>query len=413
MMDVPWLREAYRRTRRDGAVGVDGVTAKDYEEHLDENLRSLLDRAKSGTYRAPPVRRVHIPKGSGKETRPIGIPSLEDKVLQRAVVMLLEPIYEHDFHEGSYGFRPGRSAHQALESLWRCSMNVSGGWILEVDIRKFFDTIDHAHLRKFLRHRVRDGVLTRLIGKWLNAGVMENGNVSYPEEGSPQGGVISPMLANVFLHYVLDLWFEQVVRPRMSGHIDLIRFADDFVMVFSREEDARRVMEVIPKRFEKYGLMVHPEKTRLVDFRRPRRHRNHRGDEPGDQKPETFDLLGFTHYWTTNYKGKQIIRRKTMKKRLARAIHSVRQWCRLNRHNPIKQQYQKLVQKVRGHYAYYGITGNAISLAKFQCEVERAWRYWLDRRNRERSMTWDKYQRLLKRYPLPRPRIVHSYVRNT
>ena len=411
IMDLAWLREAYRRTRRDGAVGVDGVTVEQYEEDLDENLQSLLDRAKSGTYRAPPVRRVHIPKGSGSETRPIGIPSFEDKVLQRAVVMLLEPIHEEDFHEGSYGFRSGRSAHQALEALWKCSMNVAGGWILEVDLRKFFDTIDHGHLRDFLRHRVRDGVLTRLIGKWLNAGVMENGQVSYPEEGSPQGGVISPMLANVFLHYVLDQWFEQEVRPRMQGHVDLIRFADDFVMVFSREEDAKRVMKVLPKRFEKYGLTVHPEKTRLVDFRRPSRHHNQRDDDSGHRKPETFDLLGFTHYWTTNYQGKVIIRRKTMKKRLARAIHSVRQWCRLNRHNPLKEQYTKLVEKVRGHYAYYGITGNVRSLAKFHCEVERSWRLWLTRRNRERSMTWDEFRRLLQSYPLPRRRIVHSYVR--
>lgn len=413
LMDVAWLREAYRRTRRDGAVGVDGVTAEEYEEHLDENLQSLLDRSKSGSYRAPPVRRVHIPKGSGNETRPIGIPSFEDKVLQRAVVMLLEPICEEDFHEGSYGFRPKRSAHQALEALWKCSMNVAGGWILEVDIRKFFDTIDHTHLRDFLRHRVRDGVLTRLIGKWLNAGVMANGTVTYPEEGSPQGGVISPILANVFLHYVLDQWFAEEVVPRMNRRVDLVRFADDFVMVFSREDDARRVMELIPKRFEKYGLTVHPEKTRLVDFRRPSRHRNHRDNDSGDPKPETFDLLGFTHYWTTNYKGRLIIRRKTMKKRLARAIRSVRQWCRLNRHHPIKEQYEKLVQKVRGHYAYYGITGNAISLGTFHCEVERSWRFWLDRRNSERSMTWDKYRRLLQRHPLPQPRIVHSYVRAT
>jgi len=413
MMDVAWLREAYRRTRRDGAVGVDGVTAEEYGKHLDENLQSLLDRAKSGSYRAPPVRRVHIPKGSGNETRPIGIPAFEDKVLQRAVVMLLEPIYEEDFHEGSYGFRQKRSAHQALEALWKCSMNVAGGWILEVDIRKFFDTIDHAHLRDFLRHRVRDGVLTRLIGKWLNAGVMEDGRITYPEEGSPQGGVVSPILANVFLHYVLDRWFAEAVVPRMKGRVNLIRFADDFVMVFSSEEDARRVMEVIPKRFERYGLAVHPEKTRLVDFRRPSRHCNRRDGDSGDRKPETFDLLGFTHYWTTNYRGKLIIRRKTMKKRLARAIHSIRQWCRLNRHNPIPKQYEKLVQKVRGHYAYYGITGNAISLAKFHSEVERSWRFWLDRRNSERSMTWDKYRRLLKRYPLPQPRIVHSFVRTT
>ena len=412
MMDLPWLQEAYRRTRSDGAVGVDGVTAEEYEKNLDGNLQSLLDRAKSGAYRAPPVRRVHIPKGSGGETRPIGIPTLEDKVLQRAVVVLLEPIYEQDFHEFSYGFRPRRSAHQALEALWKCSMNLGGGWVVDVDLRKFFDTIDHAHLRDMLQQRVRDGVLIKLLGKWLNAGVMEDGAVSYPKKGSPQGGVISPLLSNVFLHHVLDQWFEQVARPRLKGRAHLIRFADDFAMVFSREDDARRMMEVLPKRFGKYGLTVHPEKTRLIDFRRPRRHRSGKDDGPGS-KPGTFDFLGFTHYWTRNYKGRQIIRRKTMKSRMARALRSIQQWCRLNRHNPIRQQYETLVQKMRGHYAYYGITGNAAALNRFHCQVERIWRFWLNRRNNENNMPWDKFRSLLRRYSLPLPRIVHSFVRTT
>ena len=242
LMDLDWLKEAYRRTRKDGAVGVDGVTAGEYEQDLEGNLQRLLDRAKSGTYRAPPVRRVHIPKGgSTTETRPIGIPTLEDKVLQRAVVMLLEPIYEQDFLDCSYGFRPGRSAHQALKSFRDQLMNCRGGYVLEVDIRKFFDNLDHGHLRAFLQHRVRDGVLLRLIGKWLKAGVMEDGSVSYPDSGSPQGGVISPLLSNVFLHYVLDLWFEQDVKPRLRDRAFLIRFADDFVIGFRDDRDARRV----------------------------------------------------------------------------------------------------------------------------------------------------------------------------
>ena len=247
-MDLDWLFEAYRRTRKNGAAGVDGQTSADYEENLEGNLQSLLERAKSGSYLAPPVRRVHIPKaGSPDQTRPIGIPTLEDKVLQRAVTMLLEPIYEQDFHPGSYGFRPGRGAHQALEQLWKNTMNTDGGWILEVDISKFFDTLDHTHLREFVGRRVRDGVLLRLIGKWLNAGVMEAGQVSYPEAGSPQGGVISPLLANIYLHYVLDEWFEQEVQPRLKGRAYLIRYADDFVIGFTEETDARRVMEVLPK----------------------------------------------------------------------------------------------------------------------------------------------------------------------
>jgi len=411
LMDIDWLEAAFHRTRKDGAPGVDGQTWSGYEKDLEANLRSLLDRAKSGTYRAPPVRRVHIPKaGSTTETRPIGIPTLEDKVLQRAVVMLLEPIYEQDFDSGSYGFRPGRSAHDALEDLWKRTMDSSGGWILEVDIRKFFDTLDHAHLREFLQLRVRDGVLKRLIGKWLKAGVMESGSVSYPEAGSPQGGVISPLLANVFLHHVLDVWFRQDVQPRLRGRAHLIRYADDFVVLFTHEEDARRVMEVLPKRFGKYGLTLHPDKTRLIPFRRPPFQADDGGND-GPSGPGTFDLLGFTHYWGRTRRGGWAVMRKTASKRLSRAVRSIAQWCRSHRHSPVCDQHAKLTQKMRGHYAYYGITGNARALHWFLWAVSRAWRKWLDRRNRQREMTWPRFNRLLKRYPLPPPRIVHSYVK--
>ncbi len=408
LMDIDWLREAFYRTRKNGAPGVDGQTWAEYAENLEENLQSLLDRAKSGTYRAPPVRRVHIPKGgSTSETRPIGVPTLEDKVLQRAVVMLLEPIYEHDFHDGSYGFRPGRSAHQALETLWKQTMNNGGGWILEVDIRKFFDTLDHTHLRTFLQRRMRDGVLKRLIGKWLKAGVMEDGSVSFPDAGSPQGGVVSPILSNVFLHYVLDAWFEEEVKPRLRGRAYLIRYADDFVIGFTREDDARRVMDVLPKRFGKYGLTIHPEKTRLVRFHRPSQATTNKEDEE-PTGPETFQLLGFTHYWARSRKGRWVVKRKTASKRLSRAVRSIADWCRCNRHRPVGQQHHTLSQKVRGHFAYYGITANGRSLANFLNAVERCWRKWLNRRNRQRTMNWDKFNRLLKRYPLPPVRIVHS-----
>jgi len=412
LMDIDWLCEAFHRTRKDGAPGVDGQTWIEYAKNLEANLQTLLDRAKSGTYRAPPVRRVYIPKaGSTTETRPIGIPTLEDKVLQRAVVMLLEPIYEQDFDAGSYGFRPGRSAHDALEDLWKRTMDTQGGWILEVDIRKFFDTLDHAHLREFLRLRVRDGVLKRLIGKWLKAGVMEDGSVSYPDAGSPQGGVISPLLANVFLHYVLDVWFRQEVQPRLSGRAHLIRYADDFVILFAREDDARRVMEVLPKRFGKYGLTLHPEKTRLVPFRRPPHQAGGRGNDRSPP-PGTFDLLGFTHYWGRSRRGFWVVMRQTASKRLSRAVRSIAQWCRWNRHRPVCQQHATLSQKVRGHYAYYGITGNGRALQAFLEAVKRCWRKWLDRRNRQREMIWDRFNRLLKRYPLPPPKVVHSvYVR--
>jgi group II intron reverse transcriptase/maturase len=402
-IDLEWLTEAYRRTRKDGATGIDGQTAQEYAANLEGNLRSLLERAKSGTYRAPPVRRVHIPKGDGTQTRPIGIPTFEDKVLQRAVAMVLEAIYEQDFLDCSYGFRPGRSAHQALEVLQHEAVCMAGGWTLEVDIRKFFDTLDQSHLRELLRKRVRDGVLLRLIGKWLKAGVLENGAVTHPEAGTPQGGVISPLLANVYLHEVLDVWFERDVRPRLQGRALLIRYADDAVMLFSCEADARRVMDVLPKRFGKYGLTLHPEKTRLVEFRRPDR-RNSDDDGPG-----TFDLLGFTHYWGLSRKGKWVVMRRTAQGRFSRALSRVGEWCRRNRHKPIAAQQHSLAQKLRGHYGYFGITGNFEALRRFWHEVKGVWRKWLNRRSQRAHMPWERMHRLLQRYPLPAPRISRSY----
>lgn len=405
LIDIDWLKEAYRLTRKSGAPGVDGQTAQEYEENLEENLQDLLQRAKSGTYRAPPVLRKHIPKGSGAETRPIGIPTFEDKVLQRAIVMLLESIYEQDFHDGSYGFRPKRSPHHAMGALWKETMRISGGWILEVDLRKFFDTLVHSHLRDLVSHGIRDGVVQRLIGKWLKAGVMEDGNISYPESGSPQGGCISPILANVYLHYVLDMWFEETVKPQLPGSAKLIRFADDFVIVFSNRDAALQVREMLTERFTQYGLTVHPDKTRLIDFRHPQ---NSGRKRDGHSKPDTFDLLGFTHYWGKSRKGNWTVKRKTMSKRLTRAVRSIYQWCRDYRHKPVHEPWRKLSRKVRGHYAYYGVTGNGRMLNNFRHETRRAWRKWLNRRNRERKMTWEKFERLEKRYPLPLPKIYHS-----
>jgi len=412
-INLEWLIEAYHRTRKGGDVGIDDVSGKQYAENLCENLQNLLDRLKLGTYKAPPVKRKHIPKGTSGETRPIGIPTFEDKIVQRAVVMLLEPIYEHDFYDGSYGFRPKRSAHQALEEVWQTTSDMWGGWVLEVDIRKFFDTIDHKQLQEFVSQRIRDGVIRCLIGKWLNAGVMEAGNISYSDEGTPQGGVISPLLANIYLHYVLDEWFEQTVKPLMKEKCRLIRFADDFVIIFLKKHDAERVMNVIPKRFEKYGLKVHPEKTKLIDFRAPcnfeRNRENKMNDNGKDtRRTETFDLLGFTHYWSKTRKGIWAITRKTMKSRLSRSIQNIRQWCRKNLHKPVNMQWKTLCAKVRGHYAYYGITGNSRSLAMFSQMVNRVWKHWLNRRNREHSMTWGKFNLLKKRYPLPPPKIVQS-----
>ena len=404
-IDITWLRKAYDLTRKDGAVGVDGQTAADYEANLMGNLQDLLNRAKSGTYLAPPVRRVRIPKpGSPNETRPLGIPTFEDKILQRAVLMVLEPVYEADFLDVSHGFRPGRGAHGALASLRQQAMKLGGDWIVDVDLRKFFDTSDHGHLREFLKRRVRDDVILRLIGKWLNAGVLEEGVLTTPEQGTPQGGVISPLLANIILHYVLDEWFEKEVCPRLKGKAFLIRYADDFVIGVAREDDARRILEVLPKRMSKYGLTVHPEKTRLVRFQ-PFPDDDSATKGGGHPEPRTFDFLGFTHYWGRSLQGVWVVKRKTAKSRFHRALQALWEWCRANRHRPAQEQHQKLSQKLRGHYAYYGITGNSGRLSAFLRGVRRIWKHWLSRRDRT-GMTWADYQRLERRYGLPPARVV-------
>ncbi len=352
-IDEFWLYEAYSRTRKDGAAGIDGQTAKDYEQNLGENLRSLVGRFKSGLYRAPPVRRVEIAKEDGS-SRPIGIPTFEDKVLQRAVAMVLEAVYEEDFLDCSYGFRPGRSAHDALRVVRQELSELGGGWVLEVDIRSFFDEVDHDHLRAFLDRRVRDGVIRRAIGKWLQAGVMQEGRLRHPEMGTPQGGVISPLLANIYLHEVVDCWFADKVQPRLRGRARLVRYADDLVIVFGEEADARRVGEVLSKRLARFGLRLHPEKTRLVPFRRP----PWGSDGSGPDGPGTFDFLGFTHFWGKGrQRGSWAVKRSTAASRFARSMNRMRERCRLRRHDPVTEQQRQLSRALRGHYGYYGITG--------------------------------------------------------
>jgi group II intron reverse transcriptase/maturase len=396
-IDLHWLRVAHDRTRKGGAAGTDGTTAKQYAENLEGNLQALLDRFKSGTYRAPSLRRVHIPKGDGRTTRPIGIPTFEDKILQRALAMALEAVYEQDFLPCSYGFRPGRSAHDALDAVWSGVVRMRGGWVLEVDIQRFFDSVDHAHLRSILDQRVRDGVIRRMIDKWLRAGVLEDGVLSTPEAGTPQGGVISPLLANIFLHEILDQWFENEVRPRLGGDAVLVRYADDFVIVFERERDARRVMDVLPKRLGKYGLTLHPEKTRLVRFERP----SNSGEPPG-----SFDLLGFRHLWARSWKGYWVVKQQTAPASFGRSLKRVAEWCRRWRHLAVKEQHASLSSKLRGHYAYFGRPGNFRALARFQLEVERTWRRWLNRRSQRARMDWKRMKRLLNDHGLPSPSII-------
>lgn len=407
-IDIDLLREACRRTRKDSAPGVDGQTSAAYQENLEENLQSLLDRFKSGRYQAPPVRRAYVPKGSDpSKKRPIGMPTFEDKVLQRAVAMLLEAVYEQDFLDCSYGFRPERSAHQAIRQLWKVLMAMGGGWVLEADIQSFYDNLDRRQLRGFLDQRVRDGVIRRALDKWLKAGVMEGGTLSHPTAGTPQGGVISPLLSNIYLHEVLDTWFEATVKPRLHGEAFLIRFADDFVLVFQWESDARRVLEVLPKRFGKYGLSLHPDKTRLVRFEQPGRKA-----EPGEtrphEEPRSFDFLGFTHFWGRSRRGNWLVKRKTASDRMTRFLRQLNQWCQDNRHAPIAWQQTQLLSKLRGHSGYYGITGNSKSLSSVHHWAKRIWRKWLSRRSQKSALTWDRFNRLLKRYPLPNLRICQA-----
>ena len=403
-LTVDWLKAAYERVKPDSAPGVDGQSWSDYGQKLEENLVGWLQRAKSGSYFAPPVKRVQIPK-DGKETRGIGMPTLEDQVLQRAIAMLLEPIFEQDFKCFSHGFGPGRSAHQALACIWSQCMNQGIRWIVEVDIRKYFDTLKKEWLRKFLDRRVRDGVIRRFIGKWLQAGVWEKGQLSYPEDGTPQGGVISPLLSNVYLHAVLDCWFVEEVLPRMKGKVFLVRFADDFIVGFEKKEDAEKVYRVLFKRFEKYGLSLHPEKTRLVPFGRPEETKD---DQTSGPKVETFDFLGFTHYGGKSRTGRGIIRRKTLRKRFTRGLKKISQWCRENLHEPMLKQVEKLGRKLKGHFGCYGITGNFESLQRFRWEVIKIWRKGLARRGDPKGMSWERMNRLLDFFYIPEARSVHS-----
>ncbi len=402
LIDEEFLREAFGHIKKKAAAGVDGVTAEKFARELDANIASLYQRMRSGRYKAPPVRRIWLEKGDGKQ-RPIGIPALEDKILQRAVVMLLERIYEQVFHDCSHGFRPKRSPHHALREIRENCMNMGINWILDADIKGYFDSIQHDLLREFLHKKMNDGTIIRFIGKWLNAGVLEEGKWSSSDIGTPQGGVISPLLSNIFLHYVLDEWFEQEIKPRLKGRCFLARFADDFVIGLELESDARKVMEVLPKRFTRFGLTIHPTKTKLIEFGRPNR------EQTSGKGKGTFDFLGFTHYWARSKRGYWVIKRKTRAKKLRAVMTAMWKWCKYNRHMPIAEQGKILRQKLHGHYQYFGITGNSKLLDVYLRYTERAWWYWLGRRHRSGYIAWKRFtEHHLVHFPLPRPRIVHN-----
>jgi RNA-directed DNA polymerase len=404
LITVGKLYEAFLSVRKDASAGIDGVTYEKYETNAEENIRQLHQRLVDGKYRAHPLRRVYIPKEDGKQ-RPISIPALEDKLVQKVVVELLNAIYEQDFLDCSYGFRPGRGQHQALDEVGRVLCTRPMGWVLEIDIRAYFDSIVRSVLVEMIEKRVNDGSVLRLIQKWIHVGVIDDGKLLISETGTGQGQPISPLLANIFLHHVLDRWFEDVVKPRLRGEAYEIRFADDAILCFEHKEDAEKVMSVLPKRFANYGLTLHPEKTRLIEFgRQAVRNARQRG-----KKPDTFNFLGLTHICVRSRKGKFTVHVKTIAKRLHRGLRAIADWCKQHRHDPVKEQQKALNAKLRGHYQYYGRPTNFRSLWQFYRRTRRLWREWLSRRTRGRPLTWERFGEILRQYPLLRPRITHSW----
>lgn len=399
LMDEQHLARVFRRLRNNAAVGVDGVTKEQYGQNLQGNLQELLERMKAKQYRHDPILRVHIPKDGGR-TRPIGICTTEDKIVQGALRDVLQAVYEQDFLDCSYGFRPGRSAHDAIRAIHCAAYRGKVSWVLEADIKSFFDSLDRDWLKKMLQLRIADGQMHRLIGKCLHVGVLDGEEFTKPESGTTQGSILSPLLGNVYLHHVLDLWFERAVRPKLRGEAQLVRYADDFVVLFEQRADAERVLRALHERMAKFDLTLHPEKTRLIRFVRPSSHQG------GGKSPATFDFLGFTLYWRKPPRGKRwMLGCKTRGARLRRAIMDVYEWCRRHRHLPMVEQYAVLCSKVRGHFNYFGVNGNSRSLVLLLHHVKRAWYKWLKRRSQRTKWTWETFGKYLKRYPLPPPRI--------
>ena len=396
LIDEPALERTFRRLRRSAAVGVDGVTVEQYGEQLATNLQALRARMKAGQYRHQPIRRVNIPKESGG-TRPIGVSTVEDKIVQGALRDVLEAIYEQDFLDCSYGFRPGRGAHDAIRALNAVVMQGHANYIVEADIMSFFDSIDRKMLMEMLRGRIADERLMRLVGKCLHVGVLEGERYLVADEGTAQGSSLSPLLGNVYLHYVLDVWFEREIRPQLRGSAALVRYADDFVLCLEQPEDAAYVRLALEERFKRYGLALHPKKTRSFPFQSPR--------DGGSKGSSTFDFLGFTVHWQRTRQGSWRVAFRTRGARLRRAITAATEWCRRHRHDSVMEQHQMLTRKLKGHFNYFGVNGNSRALQSLHYAVTRAWRKWLDRRSQRARMTWKRFNELLAAHPLPPPRI--------
>ncbi|HYA39090.1 MAG TPA: group II intron reverse transcriptase/maturase [Candidatus Methylomirabilis sp.] len=409
-IDRATLERAFRRQKRHASAGVDGITVEMYEQDLAANLQDLCARIHNGRYRPQPVRRVYIPKTDGGQ-RPLGVPALEDKIVQSAVAELLSAVYEADFLGFSYGFRPWRNPHMALDALHTALMSQRVNWVLDADIRSFFDSVDHEWLMRMLAHRIADPRILRLVRMWLEAGVLESGEWCETDRGTPQGAGISPLLANIFLHYVLDLWVQQWRRRQARGRVVIVRYADDFVMGFERVDDARRIVAALKERLAKFSLTLHEDKTRLIEFGRlsamARR-------QSGERRPETFAFLGFTHYcgWTRD--GRFIVKLKTQSKRLTRKLKALREGAWRLMHAPIAVQQRWYASVLRGHYGYYGRPNNYPALNAFREELLRIWFTCLQRRSqRNRRMSWQAFSAMLMRFPLPTPRITHPWTART
>lgn len=403
VVDREWLQEAWKRLRKGGAVGLDHVTTADYEQTLDTNLDQVLNKLQHNQYRATPVRRVYIPKADGR-LRPLGILTVEDKLVQRAIELILTPIYEQEFLPMSYGFRPGRSAHQAIAAVKAVIATKPVGWVVDVDLHSFFDELDHAHLRMFLQHRIADQRILRLIGKWLTAGVLEEGKLERMASGAPQGAGISPLLANVYLHYVLDLWVTKIVPKYLRGEIWAFRYADDVLFCFHYRSDALKFLTALRKRLAKFGLRLNEAKTKLCRFGRfAERDRRERGEARS-----TFTFLGFTFYNRLSRQGKYTVGTKTAGKRLRGCMTRLTQWCKENRHQAVDWQARYLNAVLRGHYYYYGVTGNFRAVAAFYRHTVRQWHRYLSRRSQRSYILWEKFEGILARHPLLRPTLPHS-----
>jgi RNA-directed DNA polymerase len=402
LMNEELLRECFKGLRKDAASGIDKVTKEMYAEHLDANLSDLIGRLHRMAYIPQPVRRKFIPKPGSDKQRPLGIPCFEDKLVQSGLVRILESVYEQDFIEDSYGFRPNRSCHKALRALSDTVENKPVNHIVEADIKGFFDKVNQEWLMQFLAHRVEDKRIQRMVKRFLKAGVSEDGRVTVNDEGTPQGGVISPLLANIYLHYALDLWFEKVYRKNCTGFARLIRYADDFLVCFQRKTDAEKFRNELGERLGKFGLEVESTKTRVVEFGRFAVQNAERRGE----RAETFDFLGFTHYCGTRRDGSGFrMKRVTARKKFTAKLKVFKEWLKKARTMKTKELWETAKAKLRGHYAYYGVTDNLRGIERFGTEVRKLLFKWLNRRGKRGCLNWQKFDEMLKRFPLPEPRI--------